>query len=408
MLVVGGGLVGLATAWQLSCAEPGLTIRLVDKEDGPAVHQSGRNSGVLHSGIYYAPGSLKAENCRAGKRAMEAFCAEHGIDFEVCGKVIVATDASELESLARIEERGHANGVQCERIGPERLRELEPHVAGIAALHVPEAGICDYPAVARKLVELLEAAGHVVEFGCRVVGPSDSSGARGGEARADADEVVLETDRGPRRARCFVNCGGLYSDRIARRSGVDPGARIVPFRGEYWKLRDDRRHLCRNLIYPVPDPAFPFLGVHFTRMVDGAVECGPNAVLALRREGYTRFACHPGELFESLTWPGFLRLAARHWRAGAAEVWRSLSKSAFTRSLQRLVPEVRAADLEPAPAGVRAQALRRDGAMVDDFLIVDDARGVHVCNAPSPAATASLNIGKLVAGRVATRLAAPA
>jgi (S)-2-hydroxyglutarate dehydrogenase len=392
ILVIGGGLVGLATAWQLAQSLPGKSICLLEKESGPAAHQSGHNSGVLHSGIYYKPGSLKATNCREGKRAMQAFCTEHGIAFEVCGKVIVATEESELPALATIEERGIANGVQCERIGPERLAELEPHVAGIAALHVPEAGIADYKGVARKLVELLEAAGHSIHFNTKVLGmEADAAGAR------------LRTSQGEFLCRQLIACAGLYSDRIARKAGVDPGAKIVPFRGEYFEIREERKHLCRNLVYPVPDPAFPFLGVHYTRMIDGSVECGPNAVLAFRREGYTRMAIHPGELLESLTWPGFLRLAAKHWRTGCGEMWRSISKAAFARSLQKLIPEIRKDDLRAAPAGVRAQALQRDGSMVDDFLLLENASGLHVCNAPSPAATSSLNIGKLVAERIAPR-----
>lgn len=394
LIIVGGGLVGLATAWQVARAHPQLRIRLLEKEAGPAAHQSGHNSGVLHSGIYYKPGSLKAINCREGKKAMESFCTEHGIAFETCGKVIVATDESELPALENILARGQQNGVRCERIGPERLREIEPHVAGIAAIHVPEAGIADYRGVAHKLVELLEADGHALEFKTRVTDLSQ-----------DADGARVRTNRGEFQARQVVTCGGLYSDRLARRSGVDPGAKIVPFRGEYFEIREERKHLCRHLVYPVPDPAFPFLGVHYTRMIDGSVECGPNAVLAFRREGYTRFAIHPGELLESLTWPGFLRLAAKHWRTGCGEMWRSFSKAAFTRSLQKLIPEIRKEDLHAAPAGVRAQALQRDGSMVDDFLVLENDWGVHVCNAPSPAATSSLNIGRNLADRLAPRFA---
>lgn len=392
VVVIGGGLVGLATAWQLHQRQPGLTIRILEKESGPAAHQSGHNSGVLHSGIYYKPGSAKARNCREGKLAMQEFCTEHGIDFEVCGKVIVATEERELAALDAIYERGQANGVRCEKIGPERLREIEPHAAGIAAIHVPEAGIADYKAVAAKLVELLRAAGQSVEFGTRVR-----------QLGSTADGARIATNRGDFQAKQVVACAGLYSDRIARSAGVDPQAKIVPFRGEYYMIREERKSLCRHLIYPVPDPAFPFLGVHYTRMIDGSVECGPNAVLAFRREGYTRSAIHLGELFESLTWPGFLRLAAKHWRTGCGEMWRSFSKAAFTRSLQKLIPEIRAEDLSPAPAGVRAQALQRDGSMVDDFLILENHWGLHVCNAPSPAATSCLNIGKDVAKTLAPR-----
>ena len=394
LLVIGGGLVGLATAWQIHQRLPGRSIRLLEKEGGPAAHQSGHNSGVLHSGIYYKPGSLKAENCREGKLAMQAFCDEHGIDYEVCGKVIVATEERELTALDNIHQRGQANGVRCERIGPEQLREIEPHVAGIAALHVPEAGIADYKAVARKLVSLLQDAGHTIQFETQVQ-----------ELQADAEGARVRTDRGEFHARQVVACAGLYSDRIARRAGIDPGAKIVPFRGEYFEIVEERKHLCRNLIYPVPDPAFPFLGVHYTRMIDGSVECGPNAVLAFRREGYKRSSIHLGELAESLSWPGFLRLAAKHWKTGCGEMWRSFSKSAFTRSLQKLIPEIRKEDLHAAPAGVRAQALQRDGSMVDDFLVLENDWGLHVCNAPSPAATSCLNIGKLIAERITPRFA---
>jgi len=392
LLVVGGGLVGLATAWQFHQRFPHRSIVLLEKEATPAFHQSGRNSGVLHSGIYYTPGSLKASNCKDGKLAMQAFCDEHGIDYEVCGKVIVATDESELPALERIEERGRANQVRCERIGTERLKEIEPHVAGIAALHVPDAGIADYKAVARKLVELLQAAGQEIRFNCRV-----------DQLRHVDGTTTVTSSQGEWQAQQVVGCAGLYSDRLARRAGIDPGAKIVPFRGEYFEICEERKHLCRNLIYPVPDPAFPFLGVHYTRMIDGSVECGPNAVLAFRREGYTRFAIHPAELLESLMWPGFLRLAAKHWKTGCGEMWRSFSKAAFTRSLQKLIPEIRQEDLQAAPAGVRAQALQRDGSMVDDFLLLENEIGLQVCNAPSPAATSSLNIGKLVTEKIAPR-----
>lgn len=394
LLIIGGGLVGLATAWQIAQQLPGRSIHLVEKEGGPAAHQSGHNSGVLHSGIYYKPGSLKAANCREGKVAMQAFCDEYGIAYDVCGKVIVATEEGELPALENILLRGRENGVRCERIGAEQLKEIEPHVAGIAAIHVPEAGIADYKHVARKLVELLEAAGHKVRFDTQVTGLEKSpEGAR------------VHTSAGTFTATQVIACAGLYSDRLARRAGIDPGAKIVPFRGEYFEIVEDRKHLCRNLIYPVPDPAFPFLGVHYTRMIDGSVECGPNAVLAFRREGYTRSSIHLGELAESLMWPGFLRLAAKHWRTGCGEMWRSFSKAAFTRSLQKLIPEIRKEDLVATPAGVRAQALQRDGSMVDDFLVLENDWGLHVCNAPSPAATSSLNIGKLIAERIAPRFA---
>ncbi|MCH2101219.1 MAG: L-2-hydroxyglutarate oxidase [Planctomycetes bacterium] len=394
LLIIGGGLVGLATAWQIAQQLPGKSIHLIEKEDGPAAHQSGHNSGVLHSGIYYKPGSLKATNCREGKVAMEAFCEEHGIAYEICGKVIVATEERELGALENILKRGQENGVHSELIGSDQLEEIEPHVAGIAAIHVPGAGIADYKHVAHKLVELLKRVGHRVRFGTKVTGLENSpEGAR------------VRTTAGTFTASQVIACAGLYSDRIARRAGVDPGAKIVPFRGEYFEISEERKHLCRHLVYPVPDPSFPFLGVHYTRMIDGSVECGPNAVLAFRREGYTRTSIHLGELAESLMWPGFLRLAAKHWRTGCGEMWRSFSKDAFTRSLQKLIPEIRKEDLVATPAGVRAQALKRDGSMVDDFLVLENDWGIHVCNAPSPAATSSLNIGKIIAERITPRFA---
>ncbi len=401
VLIIGGGIVGLATAYQAMLKRPDRSITLLEKEGQLAAHQTGHNSGVLHSGIYYQPGSLKAENCRLGKLAMQEFCAEHAIDFDVCGKVIVALDESELPALERIQERGLANRVACERIGPERLAELEPHAAGIAALHVPEAGIVDYRQVCARLGELLRAGGHQVLLGTKVRDIRALSGDDSGKGSSGSGNgSVVVTERGEYQATTVINCAGLYCDRVTRFSGQDPGAKIVPFRGEYYDLAPAARKLCRNLIYPVPDPSFPFLGVHFTRMIDGSVECGPNAVLAFRREGYRKLSIHLGELFESLTYPGFLRLARRHWRTGFGEMWRSFSKRAFVRALQRLVPEIRAEDLTAAPAGVRAQALQRDGSMVDDFLIRQDERVINVCNAPSPAATSALNIGALVAARI--------
>jgi L-2-hydroxyglutarate oxidase len=393
VLVVGGGIVGLATAYRLLEGRPGTSIAVLEKESALATHQTGRNSGVLHSGIYYRPGSLKAAHCRAGKLAMERFCAEEGIPYEICGKVIVAVDESERPRLAALEERGRANGVRCERIGRERLRELEPHAAGVDALHVPETGIVDYRAVCARL------AARIDERGGKLV-----TGARAASFTKVGNRTVASTAAGEFDARIVVNCAGLHSDRVTRLAGGRPAARIVPFRGEYYEIAREKRHLCRNLIYPVPDPAFPFLGVHFTRRIGGGVECGPNAVLAFAREGYTMGTIDLRDLWETLTYGGFLRLARRHWRTGAGEMWRSLSKAAFARALRRLVPEIGLGDLEAAPAGVRAQAVAADGSMVDDFLIVEEDGAVHVNNAPSPAATASMEIGKLVSERVAAKL----
>jgi L-2-hydroxyglutarate oxidase len=388
--IIGGGIVGLAVAYQIVQQHPGRPVTVLEKESQLAQHQTGHNSGVLHSGIYYKPGSLKAENCREGKKAMERFCAEHGVDYDICGKVIVAVDEEEVSRLQRIFERGQQNCVTCELIGPERLRELEPHAAGVQAIWVPEAGIVNYGQVCRKLAEIVQSHGGRVETGARVNAIHHENGA-----------VVVVTSKGDFRAKHVVNCAGLHCDRVARLGGQKPAAKIVPFRGEYYKLRAEAHHLCRTLIYPVPDPSFPFLGVHFTRMIEGGVECGPNAVLAFAREGYRKTDISLRDLCESLTYPGFLRLAARYWRTGAGEMWRSFSKGAFVRALQRLVPEIRREHLITGGAGVRAQAVSPDGAMVDDFLILDGERIINVNNAPSPAATSSLNIGKLIVEKMA-------
>jgi len=385
LTVVGGGILGLATAWRFVSRRPGARAVVLEKEAAVGRHQTGHNSGVIHSGIYYKPGSLKATNCRRGKKMLEEFCREHSVPFETCGKVVVATEAAEVPMLERIHERALANGVGCERIGPQRLRELEPHAAGVAALHVPETGIVDYLAVCGKLAELLAKAGSVVLTGAEALG-----------LRRDGARVVVETRQGPVSSASVVNCAGLHSDRMVERLGQRRPVRIVPFRGEYYELRPEARGLCRNLIYPVPDPSFPFLGVHFTRGIGGAVECGPNAVLAFAREGYTWGDVNFADLWDALSYPAFWRLCARHWRAGGEEILRSLSRGAFTRSLQRLVPAIREEDIEPAPAGVRAQALAADGALVDDFLIEKRDGVVHVCNAPSPAATSSLSIAEHV------------
>jgi L-2-hydroxyglutarate oxidase len=384
LVVVGGGIVGLATAYRFGKRYPDKSIAILEKESQVARHQTGHNSGVLHSGIYYKPGSLKASNCRAGKLAMEEFCAREGIAHEVCGKVIVALDDDELPALQKIFQRGQANGVRCELVDRERLRELEPAAAGIRAIHVPEAGIVNYAQVCTRLAEMISAAGGQLLLDTRVTGIQAQSGS-----------VHITTSRGHYVSKQLVNCGGLQCDRVAKLSGRRCSTKIVPFRGEYYQLKLEAARLVNNLIYPVPNPAFPFLGVHFTRMIDGTVECGPNAVLAFAREGYTKTTINPYDLVESLTYPGFLRMAVKYWREGAGEIWRSVSKAAFVRALQRLVPEIQSEDLEPAPAGVRAQAVARDGEMLDDFQIQQtDSSVVHVLNAPSPAATASLNIAK--------------
>jgi L-2-hydroxyglutarate oxidase len=392
LIIAGGGIVGLATAYRFLNRFPGKSLILVEKEAELAKHQTGRNSGVLHSGIYYQPGSLKAANCREGKQAMEDFCREEQIAYDLCGKVIVAVDAEEIPRLERILERGKANGVQCEMISAARLHELEPHAAGVQAIHVPETGIIDYIQVCRRLAERVRECGGQVITEARVTAIQQHDG-----------QIAVETTAGDFVAKNLVNCTGLHSDRLARLGGANPSVKIIPFRGEYFELTPAARHLVNNLIYPVPNPSFPFLGVHFTRMIHGGVECGPNAVLAGAREGYSKTDINLHDLSESLTYPGFVKLAAKYWRVGAGEMWRSWSKQAFVRALSRLVPEIKAAHLIPAPAGVRAQAIGRDGSMIDDFLIEEQEQIINVLNAPSPAATASLNIGVLVVNRLASR-----
>ncbi|MFT5524375.1 MAG: L-2-hydroxyglutarate oxidase [Pirellulaceae bacterium] len=384
--VVGGGIVGLATAYQLLQMHPNKRVVVLEKEDGLGAHQSGHNSGVLHSGIYYKPGSLKAQNCRTGKEAMERFCSEHDVEYDICGKVIVAVDNSELPALKRIYECGQENGVRCEMIDVDRLAELEPHARGVQAIHVPEAGIVNFRQVCVRLGELIEQAGSEVRTSTRVI-----------DVRRDTKPLTIETDKGDVQCDYMVNCGGLHCDRVGAMTGQKQKSLIVPFRGEYYELKPEAKHLCRNLIYPVPDPKFPFLGVHFTRTIGGGIECGPNAVLAFAREGYRKRDVNFVDLMESLSYIGFQRLAWKYWRVGMGEMWRSFSKSAFVKALQHLMPEIRNDDLVPGRAGVRAMAVGPDGAMVDDFVINSMPRIVNVGNAPSPAATSSLNVGRLVA-----------
>lgn len=389
VLVVGGGIVGLSTAYAITRAAPGTSVIVLEKESGPARHQTGRNSGVIHSGIYYRPGSFKARFAVQGAAEMVKFCAEYDLPHEVTGKLIVATDHAELPRLHALAQRGRENGIPVRELGRAQIAEYEPRVRGIGAIHVGTTGVCDYGAVAARLAGLAQDAGASVRYGAevRVVGRRPGAVA----VRTAGGEVL--------RARVLVNCAGLYSDRVARLAGDDPGMRIVPFRGEYFELAPSRAGLVRGLVYPVPDPAFPFLGVHLTRGIDGTVHLGPNAVPALAREGYARGTVHPGELAGTLAYPGSWRIARRHWRYGAGEVRRSLSKRAFANEVRRLLPDVTEADLIPAPAGVRAQAVLRDGTLVDDFLFAESHRMVHVLNAPSPAATASLPIGREVARR---------
>ena len=386
VVVIGGGIVGLATAHALSTGPLGAPL-VLEAEGRVAAHQTGHNSGVIHSGLYYRPGSRKARNCVEGRAAMVRFCDEHGIAHERCGKIVVATSAAELPALDELARRAEANGLAgVRRISPEEIREREPHATGLAGLLVPDTGIVDFADVARALARLVEAAGGTIRTGARVVG-----------VRRDGAELVVETTQGPVRCRHLVNCAGLHSDRVARLCGLATTLRIVPFRGEYYELVPERRDLVRHLVYPVPDPRFPFLGVHFTRTIHGDVEAGPNAVLALRRHGYARTSFSARDTGELLAFGGFWRMAARHWRDAAGEVHRSLSTRAFVRALQRLVPELRPADVRRAGSGVRAQAVEPSGALVDDFRIVEADRMIHVLNAPSPAATASLSIGRTIA-----------
>ncbi len=402
--VIGGGIVGMATAREFLARAPGLSLVVLEAEDHPAVHQTGHNSGVIHSGLYYKPGSLKARCCVEGREAMYRFCRDYGIAHERCGKVVVATRAEQLPALQELERRGRANGLQGLRpLTPAELRGYEPHVAGIAGLHVPQTGIVDYSQVTRTLADLVRAAGGTVQLNSRVL------------ACRRKGELVLETTQGEVGCRFLVNCAGLQSDRVAALCGVRPGVRIVPFRGEYYQLTPACHRLVRNLIYPVPDPRFPFLGVHFTRMIHGGVEAGPNAVLALKREGYRWSSFSLRDVLGMAGYGGFWRMVARYWRTGMGELYRSLSKKAFVRALQELVPELKPEDVRPAGAGVRAQALAPSGALVDDFHIVTAERMIHVLNAPSPAATASLCIARGIVDQAAThpscpspRLASPA
>ena len=393
VVVVGGGIVGLATAYGLLRAYPNMGVTLLEKEAELAQHQTGHNSGVLHSGIYYKPGSLKAENCAAGRRALLDFCAGEGIPTHICGKVIVAVDQADAQRLAALCERAQANSIPCELIGPERLREIEPHAAGIQAAYLPNAGVVDFRHVCNRLAVRIQEQGGRVLTRTKVTG-----------LREAADGVTVTSTAGAFSARYVINCAGLHSDRLARLAQAATPARIIPFRGEYYVLRPQAERLCRALIYPVPDPRFPFLGVHFTRTAWGQVECGPNAVLAFAREGYRKSDINPRDLFETLAYPGFIRMAARHWRMGLGEMVRSYNKAAFVRALQRMIPDLKADDLAPAPAGVRAQAVAPDGSMLDDFAFAETSRVIHVINAPSPAATAALSIGRSIVEKLAARL----
>lgn len=389
--IIGAGILGLATAVSLTERHPRARVVVLDKEPKIATHQTGHNSGVIHSGIYYKPGSYKARLCVEGARLMTEFCDAHGIGYERCGKVIVATDEEELPRLQTLQERGTANGVPGLKIvSGEEIREWEPHVRAVRGMLSPATGIVDYTEVSAKMAALITQRGAEV---------MTSAGVRG--VRREAGSLTVETEAGPLATRYLINCAGLHSDRVAALMGIRPEVQIIPFRGEYYMLRPERRSLVRGLIYPVPDPRFPFLGVHFTRTVHGDVEAGPNAVLALAREGYTKGTVRVGEALRTFTYRGFWNMGMRYWKMGAYEVYRSLSKKAFVTSLQRLVPAIQASDIAPGGAGVRAQAVSPDGSLVDDFKISQTEGAIHVLNAPSPAATASLAIGRHIAGLAA-------
>ena len=385
VVVIGGGIIGLSTAMHLKEDKyPNWRVAVVEKDEELATHQTGHNSGVIHSGIYYRPDSQKARFCVAGVKSLLRFCDENEIEYERCGKVIIAIDESELGRLESLHERGTANGVEgLEMIGPERLKEIEPHVAGIRALCAPGTGIIDYSKVALTYANRFQQAGGDVFTGAAVRRIVRSQGS-----------LVLETETGDLRAKHVINCAGLYADRVAQMMGEGRDVRIIPFRGEYYTLRPERHHLVSGLIYPVPDPRFPFLGVHYTRNIHGQVEAGPNAVLALKREGYRKQDINPAEAMGTFTFPGFWKMSMKHWKTGLGEIYRSYNKRVFVRDLQRLIPEVQAEDLAPGGSGVRAQAVSRDGAILDDFHILRGREAVHVLNAPSPGATSSLAIGE--------------
>jgi L-2-hydroxyglutarate oxidase len=396
VVIIGGGIVGLSTAYHLLQARPDLKLTLLEKENQVAAHQTGHNSGVIHSGLYYTPGSLKAINCIRGYKMLIEFCDEEGIDYDLCGKIVVATQKEQLPLLQKLFDRGLQNGLSQNRmISREEMREIEPHVEGLAGIHVPYTGIINYRKVSQTLAGKIEALGGKLALNQKVV-----------QIRRNiqgTSEVVTETGQ-VFQTRLIVNCAGLYSDKIAQLTQSDPiKVRIIPFRGEYYQLKPEREFLVKNLIYPVPDPNFPFLGVHYTRMIEGGVEAGPNAVFAFKREGYKFSDVNFSETVESLSWPGFRQVIQKYWRTGLGEMYRSLSKNAFAKALQELIPEIAADDLIPGGAGVRAQACSSDGGLLDDFSIVENEIAVNVCNAPSPAATSSLSIGKTISEKVLLR-----
>jgi len=389
VVIIGGGIVGLSTGMAVVQRYPKARLLVVEKESRVAFHQTGHNSGVIHSGIYYKPGTLKATLAREGNRSMVEFCKTHGIDHDVCGKVIVATEAEEIPRLKALYQRGLAHGLKVTEISREELKDIEPHAEGVAALRVPSTGIVNYRMVAETFARVIEKQGGVVSLNTKVSSISENR-----------QEVVIESTKGTFHARRLISCAGLQSDRVATLAKVKLQARIIPFRGEYFELKPEKRHLVKNLIYPVPNPNFPFLGVHFTRMIGGGVHAGPNAVLSLKREGYRKFDVDVRDLVDMVTYPAFWRFSLKNLGEGVKEMLRSFSKTAFVRSLQKLIPDIQADDLVPGGSGVRAQALMDNSQLMDDFLIVRGAKSIHVCNAPSPAATASIQIGEAIVEQI--------
>lgn len=395
VIVVGAGIVGLATAYQLIKKKPKLKILVIEKESKIARHQTGHNSGVIHSGIYYKPGSLKAKNCIEGYEMLLAFCDENKIKYELCGKVIVATNQEEVKLLDGIYERGLENGLhKIKKLTQEELKAIEPHVNGVAGIQVPYTGIIDYVEVSKKYAQLFKEKGGQINCDEKVVDIHEN----------EKHQVEVKTSKGKHSCDLLINCAGLYSDKVATIARKKHNIRIIPFRGEYYKLKTKAKHLVKHLIYPVPDPNFPFLGVHFTRMIDGNVESGPNAVFAFKKEGYKKTDINFSELLGALLWPGFRKVVSKYWKTGLGEYKRSLSKTAFTKALQKLIPEITSENLVPAPAGVRAQACDKDGGLIDDFLFVDTKNQIHVLNAPSPAATSSLSIGNHISDMAIEKL----
>ena len=406
IIIIGGGIVGLATAYSILKTRPGTRLLILEKENSIGQHQTGHNSGVIHSGLYYTPGSLKATNCIAGYAKLLAFCDEHEIPYEICGKIVVATDKEQIPLLDNLHGRGKQNGLQgLKPIAAEELSDYEPHVSGLKGLWVPQTGIIDYIQVAQKLAGLIEAMGGVIKLEHNVVDiHQQQQQQHTAYSETATPSIRVFTEHEAFETGLVVGCAGLHSDRVARFTEPGLDLRIIPFRGEYYELKPDQHYLVKNLIYPVPDPNFPFLGVHFTRMIKGGIEAGPNAVLAFAKEGYNKSDVNLKELFNSLSWPGFQKIAYRYWDKGLGEMYRSFSKAAFTRALQKLIPEIRQEDLVPGGAGVRAQASSRDGGLIDDFYITENRTGIYVCNAPSPAATGSLAIGETICKRVLERI----